>query len=92
MLPRLAEAAVFARRARNASVDDIASALNASPATVYRFERGDAWPRDPDAMIAAYAKVLRVEPEMIWMLAHTGYTEHFVRERVAGGACPEGAT
>jgi hypothetical protein len=37
-----------------------------SESTVARFEYGNAWPENPDAMVCGYALALGVEPEAIW--------------------------
>jgi hypothetical protein len=40
-----------------------------SESTVARFEYGQAWPENPDAMVAGYAQALDVEPASIWQAA-----------------------
>lgn len=40
------------------------------PSSVYRFEQGKGWPRDPDRMVNAYAKELGIaDSREIWRLA-----------------------
>lgn len=66
MLEHLAHAARAARRAAEASTLDVAAAARVDAATVRRFERARAWPRDPDALIAAYARASRCSSKTIW--------------------------
>lgn len=46
------------------------------PSTVYRFESGKGWPRDPDRMVNAYAKECGLEDAReIWRLAFDMWME-----------------
>lgn len=44
--------------------------------TIYRFEQGQAWPRQTDIVIAAYAEELGLDGRDIWELALTLWREH----------------
>lgn len=37
-----------------------------SESTLVRFEQGRHWPEDPDAVVAAYAAAIGVEPAFVW--------------------------
>lgn len=69
MLPCLGEAARTARREAKIKTIHIAVALDRDPATVQRFERGEAWPRNPDSFLEIYARVIGVEVEDLWRSA-----------------------
>ena len=66
MLPQLAKAARCARKDAGATTAEVAHEANVDPTTVTRFELASAWPRDPDAMIAAYARAADRTPKEIW--------------------------
>lgn len=66
MLPQLAKAARCARKDAGASTAEVAHDANVDPVTVRRFERARAWPRDPDALICAYARAAHRDPKEIW--------------------------
>jgi hypothetical protein len=66
MLPQLAKAARCARKEAGATTEQIAHDAQIDPSPVHRFERAGAWPRDPDALIPAYARRARRRPEEIW--------------------------
>jgi transcriptional regulator with XRE-family HTH domain len=44
----------------------IAAELGVNQATVARFERGQAWPRNPDLMVQAYADELDIAAVELW--------------------------
>jgi hypothetical protein len=44
--------------------------------TIYRFEQGQAWPRQTDTVVAAYAEELGLDGRDIWDLALTLWREH----------------
>lgn len=44
----------------------IAAALDMDQSTISRFERGEAWPRDADAIIRAYAEELGLDERELW--------------------------
>lgn len=67
ILPYLGAAARDARHDRGRHQVHVAVELGArSDSTIRRFERGEAWPRDPDAMVQAYARDLDLDPVEIW--------------------------
>lgn len=37
--------------------------------SIYRFEQGEAWPRDTDLIVAAYAQDLGIDPTELWEAA-----------------------
>jgi transcriptional regulator with XRE-family HTH domain len=44
----------------------VAARLGVNQATIARFERGQAWPRDPDQLVTAYADELDTESVELW--------------------------
>jgi DNA-binding XRE family transcriptional regulator len=66
MLPCLAAAAKGVRNQARASTAEVANLAGVDTSTVRRFERAHSWPRDPDTLIAAYARVARCPPREIW--------------------------
>jgi transcriptional regulator with XRE-family HTH domain len=70
MIHWLATAAKRLREEQRRKQVHIAAALSIDQSSVYRFEAGNNWPRDPDAMIAAYAEDLDIDdPREIWEMA-----------------------
>lgn len=70
MLPHLGAAAREARVKAGRLQVHIAAELGAkTDATVRRFEQGLHWPRDPDAMVNAYARDLDIDAREIWAAA-----------------------
>lgn len=66
MLTYLGAAARDARiRGRRLQVH-IAAELGVDQGTIRKFEQGKHWPRNPDAMVAAYARDLDIDPLDIW--------------------------
>jgi transcriptional regulator with XRE-family HTH domain len=61
----LAETARTAREKAGLKQVRIAAALNVDQSTVYRFEQG-RWPRDPEAMIRAYAEETETAESELW--------------------------
>jgi ribosome-binding protein aMBF1 (putative translation factor) len=55
-----------AREEANRGQVHIAARLGVNQATIARFERAHAWPRDPDQMAQAYADELGVEAVELW--------------------------
>lgn len=66
LLPHLAAVARECRQAADATVWDIADAAGVNTSTVYRFERGCAWPKDPDMLLAAYGVIEDCHPAELW--------------------------
>jgi hypothetical protein len=66
LLPLLATVARRARAGAGASTTEVALAAHVDPSTVRRFETARAWPRDPDALIGAYARITRRKPRELW--------------------------
>lgn len=55
----------------------VAAALSIDQSTVYRFEQGESWPRQTDAVVAAYAEDLDIDDAReIWELALRMWKEH----------------
>lgn len=69
MLPYIAAACRDARERQGRLQVHIAAELGRGEAAVQRFEAGKHWPRDPDAMVAAYARDLDIQPIDIWQEA-----------------------
>lgn len=65
----LAEVAREAREEVGIKHVRIAAALNMDQSSVSRFEKGEAWPRDPDAFIQAYGEELGIDPRVLWQRA-----------------------
>lgn len=66
MLPFLAAAAVELRKAAERKQVHVAASANLDQSTIWRFERGESWPRDPDSIIGAYADDLGITAGEIW--------------------------
>lgn len=66
LLPFLGAACRDAREHHGRLQVHIAVELEVDQATVRRFEQGKHWPRDPDAMVAAYARDLDMDPRELW--------------------------
>lgn len=69
MLYWLAEACKRARENEGRIQVHIAASLNQAQSSVTRFENHDGQPRDLDAMVAAYAEDLDIEPVQLWTKA-----------------------
>lgn len=69
LLPYLGAACKAARERHGRLQVHIAVELEVDQATVRRFERGQHWPRDPDAMVNAYARDLDISPVELWRAA-----------------------
>ncbi len=69
MLVHLAWAAKQVRQRAHCRVADVADAAHVDAATVYRFERRQAYPQQIDGLIAAYATLAGVRPREIWRAA-----------------------
>lgn len=44
----------------------VGASASRDQSTIYRFEEGDAWPRDADQIISAYAHDLDISPLELW--------------------------
>jgi hypothetical protein len=70
MLYWLANTARQLREDKDRKQVHIAAALSTDQSSIYRFEQGKTWTRDPDRLVAAYADDLDIEdPREIWELA-----------------------
>lgn len=69
MADRLGKECRAARQAADLSLLDIAQAAGVSEAAVSRFERGEAWPRRVDALIAAYERECGLPADELWRRA-----------------------
>lgn len=65
----VARAARQAREERGCKQVQVAATLDRDQSMIVRFEQGRSWPRDPDAIIEAYGKVLDIPPQDIWKRA-----------------------
>jgi hypothetical protein len=74
MLTHLAWAARTARETAGATTHDIAALAHIDVSSVRRFERARAWPRDPDLLIAAYARQASTTARHIWAAALAHWT------------------
>jgi hypothetical protein len=66
ILQHLGAAARDARVAGGRLQVHVAAQLSVDQGTIRKFEQGKHWPRDPDAMVAAYARDLDMDPRDIW--------------------------
>ena len=69
MGPRIGRALRDARKHAGLRLIDVAGPAGVSQAVLSRFERGHGWPRNPDAVVVAYAEACGLEPEDIWRAA-----------------------
>lgn len=75
MLAYLGAAAYDARRATGRKQIHIAVRLDVSESTVRNFEKGRHWPRNPDAIVQAYADELGINSFDLWAEALRGWEE-----------------
>jgi DNA-binding XRE family transcriptional regulator len=66
LLPHLAQVLRDARTRTSCTVADVAQAAGFDASTIYRLERAVAWPRDPDSIIGAYARLTGLAPRRLW--------------------------
>jgi hypothetical protein len=67
LLPYISAVCKETRKESGARVTGVADAAGYDSATtINRFERSVAWPRDPDAVVGAYAKGAKVSPFDLW--------------------------
>lgn len=78
MLYWLAEAACQSRKAAGRRQVHIAASTikGVDQSTIARFEKHAAWPRDPDAIVQAYADDLDVAPADLWGAALDLWRDH----------------
>ena len=75
MLQHLGSVARQARLHADLRQIDIATTARMSHATVSRFETGQAWPQDPDRLIAAYAEETSSSAVSFWARALTAWQD-----------------
>lgn len=63
-----AAARIF-RESAGLTQSKVAGEMGVSPSTLWRFERGENTPRDPEVFVARYARAVGVEPAGIWRAA-----------------------
>lgn len=66
MLFWLARAAASVRTGMDRKQVHVAASLNKDQSTIARFEKGLAWPRDPDQVVDAYADDLEIDSIALW--------------------------
>lgn len=69
MLSALSHVCVEARRQAGRKRVHIAARVNLTEKTIERFEQSERWPRDIEAMVAAYAHEAGLEPVDLWLRA-----------------------
>jgi transcriptional regulator with XRE-family HTH domain len=69
MLQRLGRAAREAREAAGRTQLDIATAAKSNHASISRFERGEAWPRNIGRVIVAYEDECGLGRDELWRRA-----------------------
>jgi hypothetical protein len=79
----LAVAATELRESKGRKHVHIAAGANVDQSTVWRFEREESFPRDMDALVAAYADDLDVRPIDIWRRALGLWSEATLSDRAA---------
>lgn len=77
----LAKAAKELRETKGRLQVHVGASASRDQSTIWRFEQGAKWPRDPDRIVAAYADDLRVHPSEIWQRAVELWTETDLREK-----------
>ena len=66
MLQWIASAAKKAREDAGRKQVHIAASADKDQSSIYRFEKADGWPRDPDEILRAYAEDLDLHPIDLW--------------------------
>lgn len=69
MAARLGRAARTAREKAGYTLMEIAVHADVSQTTIHRFEYGDGWRRETDAIVAAYAELCGITEEALWRAA-----------------------
>lgn len=69
MLFWLSRACEAARKAASRRQVHVAASANVDQSTIARFEKGTAWPRQTDRVVAAYADDLEVDAVDLWQEA-----------------------
>lgn len=72
----LARACEAARKAAGRRQVHVAASADVDQSTIARFERGAAWPKDTDQVVAAYADDLDIQPIDLWSEALRMWQEH----------------
>jgi hypothetical protein len=73
LLPHLAAICVERRKHAGIGPTKFAELAHSDMRTVWRFEHGEAWPRNPDHLVAVYAKVSGARPAELWCEAAERY-------------------
>ena len=76
LLPWLGRACREAREDKNVVQVKIAAAIEVNQATIARFEEGSAWPRKPEEVLMAYARLLDMDVRLLWLRAFVLWLEH----------------
>jgi predicted transcriptional regulator len=76
LLPWLGRACRTAREEANVKQVRIAAAIDVNQATIARFEDGTAWPRNPEALLMAYANELDMDVRLLWLHAFVLWIEN----------------
>ena len=73
----LAQACRLVREDAKLSQTRVAGEVGVRETSVYRFEIGSSWPRDPERYVNAYAKLAGLEdPRTVWMRALELWGQH----------------
>lgn len=88
MLRFLAGAAKTAREAAGRKQVHIAAEADKDQSAIYRFEKADGWPRNPDEIIRAYAADLEIEAIELWARALELWREAATARDEASGLVP----
>src|SRR5262245_19124769 len=76
LLPWLGRACRTAREEAGIKQVRIAAAVDMNQATIARFEEGVAWPRNPEAVLLAYAGELPMDVRLLWLHAFVLWIEN----------------
>lgn len=69
MEARLGQAARRIRLEAGLDLIDLATTSGVSQSTISRFEQGEGWRRDTNAIVDAYAQACGLRPEDLWRAA-----------------------
>jgi hypothetical protein len=77
----LAEACAGARKISGAGVGEVAELAGVARSAIHRFENQSPWPKDPEVLVAAYAKATgRDDSRELWRIA-LGLWERYGHDR-----------
>jgi predicted transcriptional regulator len=69
MAARLGTVARRAREDAGITLMDVAVTAGVGQTSIHRFELGDGWRRETDAIVDAYAQLCQTTPQALWQAA-----------------------